>query len=601
MFLNLDSLQTNMDTYFALRHADELENYNIARSALQGLRDVTSNQNATSIAVDNGSLDFFNYGTTSTTEADDCPSESVCASNPSYLVDKRLDIGYHYLISKEYPYEDHYGLYHPLEIIESVQIDEDDNSVFEESVDPTIELQHHMDIESVFEPGSEDEKTIVVYRSEVFDENMQTGHINEDTERFMFYRFRDDSGWRIKWGVIDKFEVEDYHDPTTGYDYQFDPNIYAIAITSTHKVDRKKTDGSNNPEYDYIHPTYPEPSREDEEGQIYAACIVMYSTTQYDDEYGIWEALPDVKKKAGLYIYRYDPIINQPNKWIKIAYKELLSPTPGTEASDYFYDVGLCARNNNLWIVWSNKHRSSPFTYQIKCVYIESPMDIELGDPVIIQNEIDLKDEIGNSIIDCIYTDDIQVDLTWDDTTDMYGTNNKFKGNPRLICRHNSEKIKSGKIDIYVEGAPYQTVVNLYEVKYEPGVATLIPSISSNDYSQDKGFSTITKRAFGSFWHPKAQYSQCNFVSTDTWTTPEDIPGPLNFSSSSLPDTTYRGFGTDRYVFKYSGTILTNTEVLDLSVGGVNSERINTNSTNLTDVFTSYADYETIFIRHIDP
>jgi len=36
MFLNLDSLQTNMDTYFVLRHADELEDYNIAKSALDG-------------------------------------------------------------------------------------------------------------------------------------------------------------------------------------------------------------------------------------------------------------------------------------------------------------------------------------------------------------------------------------------------------------------------------------------------------------------------------------------------------------------------------------------------------------------------------------
>jgi len=124
--------------------------------------------------------------------------------------------------------------------------------------------------------------------------------------------------------------------------------------------------------------------------------------------------------------------------------------------------------------------------------------------------------------------------------------------------------------------------------------------ISSNYYSLDKGFSPITKRAFGSFWHPKAQYSQCNFVSTDTWTTPEDIPGPLNFSSSSLPDTTYRGFGTDRYVFYANDKITTNTEILDSSISPT-SERINTNSTNLTDVFTSYADYETIFIRHIDP
>jgi len=56
----------NMDPYYALRHADGLENYNIAKSALDGLRDVTNDEDATSIVVDNGSLDFFSNGVTTT-------------------------------------------------------------------------------------------------------------------------------------------------------------------------------------------------------------------------------------------------------------------------------------------------------------------------------------------------------------------------------------------------------------------------------------------------------------------------------------------------------------------------------------------------------
>lgn len=83
--------------------------------------------------------------------------------------------------------------------------------------------------------------------------------------------------------------------------------------------------------------------------------------------------------------------------------------------------------------------------------------------------------------------------------------------------------------------------------------------------------------------------------------------GRVNFisnsiTSSSLADNTFRGFGSDRYVFKAENKVLTNTEIVEQSASNVNGERINTNSINMTDVFTCYSDGDyTVKIRHIDP
>jgi hypothetical protein len=89
----------------------------------------------------------------------------------------------------------------------------------------------------------------------------------------------------------------------------------------------------------------------------------------------------------------------------------------------------------------------------------------------------------------------------------------------------------------------------------------------------------------------------------DEWSTPENIPGPLGFTSSNFSDNTFRGFGSDRYVFKAENKVLTNTEIVEQNASNVNGERITTNGINRTDTFVLYSDssYDILSIRHIDP
>jgi len=78
---------------------------------------------------------------------------------------------------------------------------------------------------------------------------------------------------------------------------------------------------------------------------------------------------------------------------------------------------------------------------------------------------------------------------------------------------------------------------------------------------------------------------------------------PLNttqYDYITYANTTYRGFGTERFVFQITGKILTNTEIMENQSANANS--ITTNSINLTDVFSCYAPvYDLIKIRAIDP
>ena len=85
----------------------------------------------------------------------------------------------------------------------------------------------------------------------------------------------------------------------------------------------------------------------------------------------------------------------------------------------------------------------------------------------------------------------------------------------------------------------------------------------------------------------------------DVWSYPVDIPGPYPFYESYMTDTTFRGFGTDRYIMNCTSTIITNTEKLETCA--TNSDRLTTNSKNLTDVFTSYGYDGYVKIRHLDP
>jgi hypothetical protein len=89
----------------------------------------------------------------------------------------------------------------------------------------------------------------------------------------------------------------------------------------------------------------------------------------------------------------------------------------------------------------------------------------------------------------------------------------------------------------------------------------------------------------------------------DDWSAPENIPGPLTFTSSAFSDNAFRGFGSDRYVFKAENKVLTNTEIVEQNASNVNGERITTNSINRTDAFVVYSDasYDILSIRHIDP
>lgn len=124
--------------------------------------------------------------------------------------------------------------------------------------------------------------------------------------------------------------------------------------------------------------------------------------------------------------------------------------------------------------------------------------------------------------------------------------------------------------------------------------------ISLNDYSRDIDFSSTDRIAFGAFKNPDesiCEYSKCDL--NDNWDQPSYINGPLNIISSSLSDTTFRGYGTDRYIFYSDSKILTNTEKID--TGSITGARINTNSIDLTNVFIGYAFNDSISVRHIDP
>jgi len=585
------------DSPYAIRHSG----LNPAKSALVGLRAVTGNPNAKSIAVDNGSLDFFNYGTTSTDLEDDCPSESECANDPDYLVDKSLDIGYHYLIAKEAPAQDHYGLYHPIEKISEQNFTSWKNDRTYNNINPFVDHQHHLGIESVEEPGTIDEKSVSVYRSklteyfEPIEKHDETEYI---TEFFMYNKFRDNAGYGVKFGEIDLFETYWIEDEYNTYVYS--PYTNAIAITSAHKVDQYNID-----EYDEV---------PDGEGEIYAVCSLNWYT-MVGNQYTVWEPIP-VPHKSWLYIYRYDPELVGNKKWTKIAYLEYNGPGLDSAPEHIIYDVAICARNNHLWVAWTdNKYYDPNNGPTIRCAYISHPKERpnqyypvyaidDQNDAIQIVDLTLLGDGTGYLYLGGIP----QTDMSWDDTINFMGQNNVFRGRPRITW-HDIDEYSS---EPYLNAAQ----IDLDEYTYKPsglvfGTNKTIdsgssysfssPSITANDYSLDIGFTEADRVAFSSFKNPDftlSRYSRCD--ANDNWDTPESIPGPASFSSSTLADTSYRGFGTDRYLFYANSNVMTNTEVLEECEP--EASRINTNSTNMTDIFTCYSDGNyTVKIRQIDP
>lgn len=491
-----------------------------------------------------------------------------------FLLDK--DVEENDIILQAEDYGNYDSLYHPIENVGLLGITYNQTQY---NIKPFVMKQHQLDVESVYledDPPYEDERTITIYRGDHFPEGASgyDEYFGPDVnnEFLMYYRFRSGGA---EYGAIDRF-TKYLPYPDEYPEYFSCPSFLSVAITSAHKVD-----DANYPEV-----------QDNGVGEIYAVCSVRWSPLSAFNE----------QSKSGLYVYRYEENLGS---WTRIAYKEFAEPLMPHK----FFDVGICARNNYLWVVWVNEERleTVPTSWQpsIRCTYIDNPKGRSEATSQIPDNEIvELFDSQQNPLINTISF--IQLDLAWDDNIIFWANGSVFKGRPRLIWTDlisGYSYLKAGQIDLYQNiYKPTGYIVQYTDKTIDTAYSSVFynPAITSNDYSRDINFSTADRIAFGAFKNPsesKSEFSRCE--TDDDWDPPAYITGPYNINSSSLADTSFRGFGTDRYIFTSNNKVMTNTEIID--DGSVNGERINTNTINLTDVFLGYANDGYLKIRHIDP
>jgi len=570
------SPQASMDSYYALRHADELANYNIAKSALDGLRDVTDDEDATSIAVNNGSVDFISDGTTCTDyddngtptiPEDDYPNvidDTITFNSQEDKYTETLDIGYHYDTNQD----NKGGLYHPSQTVTGASI------LFYGEVNPTfvsaeVNAPHHFSIASGknSNAGLPDDLTMLVYGSQEVDGYHDEYDLDEDGNidiydmgRLILYQWYESPE---KNGEIDRFLLSS----VGGHNAL--PDYYNTAMTSVKKGD-------------------------DYEGTIYAGVVVVYDDFPSADEI----------VGAHLKVYRYNP---DDDTWTTL-YTKFVENTVNIRRR-YINDMALVAKDEDLWVFWT--YNDTNWNGGDVQHYI---MGKKIADAATITTEV------TGAGYQVVYLNAIggyapspylepQLDADWDDAT---GSSSTPLPCPRITW---FDTINGNKniISSRVTRDPYTDepngISNRENIEESTGVIT--PCISVNDYNRSLYSSTI-EDVFLNWYKDSTGKNRTTTIdvegASDTYDNESDITSFV-FSSTNdtdSPDITYRGFGTPRYIyFKGNATptcFATNTEILSTNYCLYSYGRITTSDRNLTDVFAAYnTDTNEIEIKHIDP
>ena len=546
-----------MHTYFALRHADELEDYNIAKSAIDG-KQAIEGSTATSIAVNNGSVDFISDGTTSTTDVND---DIITFSSVEDKYTYTIDIGYHYLSGTDN------GLEHPSMTVTGATA----KIIYPNpqrppefvAMNPCVMNPHGLAVVSGKNPfpGKPDNLTMLFYES-----NWINRDFNEDGDAewgfFLMYEWYEAE----LSGSIDLFYMDPY------WEQYIEPLCLKIAGTSNIKGDTN-------------------------EGKVYVAASAIF------EEYP-WSIASVCGSQ--LRIYRYNP--NYDNWTLLMTKSEMFDE----DSNIIFTDVALSAKNDDLWVFWVEADYEAE-TYKIKGKRIANAATTgdTLVDPSGSEIGVDLEFAIIGGSHYC--NDEVQLGADWDSEIekpriswiDTYSENNSV-----------DRVVRSARILLdLVSGEPF-SIQYLTHITKDPITQEIdwqlysIPCLSVNKYDRSK-YSSTDDEVFLS-WNRDDQSNppviKNNMItvtvtpSTDTYNYPiKDFTSNAisDLNEADYPDTTYRAFGSERRCFIKNNEVVTNTE--KLGPASMYS-RITTSSRTLTNIFTAYCTYsDSITIREIDP
>jgi len=604
------SPQASMDSYYAIRHADNLPDKNIAKSALDGLRDVTSNQNATSIAVDNGSKDFFNDATTSTADSSkDCPSVDDITN--ADLINKRIDIGYHYggtdcmyhpmekvptvesitfqIPSSEVPYD--INDYYNYDNIPSEPIPLDQNITITTDINPLILNGHHLALASgKYDSDNQADTTVVSYNMNhdvnlwfpyewgspfciaVFTEFLEPEPDYDGTNFFVmpFYykKFRQDIPKPI---YVFKTIFPHQYEPVCGL---APCQINAIASISVPEGD----------DPDYV-------------GTIYTACTLNYM---------VWiVGHPEERyARTEVWVFRYN---DDSDNWtpIGMGYEEKCPGLFGKYGAvdHYFTDVSLAVKDEKLWVFWIKEDSLDPVNdHKLAGAYIPNA--------ATRNDKYSISDTLINTPLN--FADSVQIDADFD--------SNPLYLKPRVVI---TDKNVSGHQDIWglrillTNYVP--TGIDLSEnmTQNSEGVREFnddkfsVPAIAMNRniFTNPGDSANAFSLYYGDFNSNASKLDSCyvDRLIVDNWNYYGEVYCVDSTSSiPNEPDVTSRGFGSRRETFMKDTKIQTNTEVLPFYPNIYTNQypRIATNGKNLVDIFISWKghnDADTIIITHIDP
>jgi len=625
-----DEIQDDMDSYFALRHADELENYNIARSALDGLRAVTSNEDATSIAVNNGSVDFISDGTTCTDYDDNVPNviddEQTFDSETQKFTEK-LDIGYHYDCGQNDILGPNQilwsGIIHPQKEIPILPLEYNSNTYY---LEPKVNNSHEFGLETVDNPNTvEDYKectTVVAYHTDIYFDPV-TFHIPNHVDfvghlvGFLSYNYQsvteenNEDHNIIKWYTPGEMQIGSGENPPWYYSYPYVSNIATTSIKSNvvSWIEGGQTVWNK--------------------GTIFAGCVIEYSG--FDDE-SLHDNPPiqgDVhhyQDYIAIDIYRYDSMTRE---WVDLNADGLADPIARmiwewtwddvcTCRFGYrkITDVSLCMGGNNLWVFWTaevpqldeygnlifDENQNVVREWKLYGGYVSNP--IRRDGTLIMAEGTDYNELTPINPLNYYFDDNMRLDCGYDDDISYDA--------PRIVFADGSSDIDIHCARVVLD--PYkiptgltsnQTITLGQSANFANPAMCMNKALSFVNTPFEKAFNVF----YGDYNGTTNDKIYKGYLDGDTWYFDDAVDSYTNKSYTTSPDIEARGFGIGRFCYDSPDGIATNTELMpdpslqsiNINIGALDYPRIGRNIENKTDMFVISTSGDGVVITQIDP